>query len=635
MELASSYLNMIAKKINEIIKTCTLFAVAFLFFIFCLYLPFFQKIGLNFRYDFLSICVVIVVIQFFLRITKWKFGWVLRLLFTLLLFSLPLSGIWESAQSETYLLYGLIPFSDASSYYHSALGFLNNRLVGGFSAGRTLAVGIYSFLLFIVNNNLQIALVFLCALSAIVVFLASEEIQSIFGVPAAVLFFILCFLFYRDFAGTLLTENIGFPFGLLGFALLTRGLYNKENNSLLFGYIVFCYALFSRPGALFSIPMIIVWIVIFRKRDRLGLLKKILVSILLLITIVGFISYIQTGRVQILSSNFAPNLYRITAGVDDWHIIFNDHPELILIDDNQRNKIVMQYALDRFMQEPRMSLKGIALSYQDYFSFGRPGLFGFIEGEQIHSTKTTVLIGTIVLMVLSAFGVVKIMKKIKEEINVFWLLSGIGLLLSIPFVFSGGGMRFYAASMGFQFIFPIIGLDECISYLPFIKKKYLMVKESLNPNFLINAMIFFLGMLIFIYCSLIFISNPEIISRLNCDLHEMPIDIVLSKGTYVMVSDDVQEKGIDLMPLLNSNRARFSAHGLSVQISTELEKIESPYIIYSGWNFISNEGVILVLHPEDAIDFSISRIRTCFKSSPFPTLKQIGFLFSPQVHFSY
>jgi hypothetical protein len=180
---------------------------------------------------------------------------------TCALFALRLVAMWRMDKVNPHLVGGLLPYSDASSYYTEALRLLE---FGQFSwatvnAGRPLWPGTVATLLSITGGDLQIAVALLTAIVACACYCFARETQLSFGTSAATVVLLALYLFYTQFIGVTSSEALGLALGALGAGVLLRAV--RENSRVLFwsGLFLSGLALQARPGAFFILPALMLW----------------------------------------------------------------------------------------------------------------------------------------------------------------------------------------------------------------------------------------------------------------------------------------------------------------------------------------------------------------------------------------
>ena len=176
------------RKVGSFAKQVSYPIIAFTLYGFVLALVLPRQIGLTFRYDF---SIVIPFIYLLLGLSFYFSGYKGRLIalsVTLIIFALPLSGLWNSGNSERYLIGGLFPFSDAYHYYMDAKRLLIQQPFSDFTARRPLFSAMLAVILFVTKQNLQVTLALLVLITACSSYIATREIQKEFGTIPAVLF---------------------------------------------------------------------------------------------------------------------------------------------------------------------------------------------------------------------------------------------------------------------------------------------------------------------------------------------------------------------------------------------------------------------------------------------------------------
>ncbi|MRS05234.1 hypothetical protein EG832_18770, partial [bacterium] len=123
---------------SKIIRTLPACLLALVIYGLMLWLPIPLAIGLFVRYNLVLLTLVTLPILYFTFGIKGVWGTFAAFCLTLLLFGLPLSGLWRSGASEPFIIGGLLPFSDAASYYSDALRVVEGYRFSAFSARRPL-----------------------------------------------------------------------------------------------------------------------------------------------------------------------------------------------------------------------------------------------------------------------------------------------------------------------------------------------------------------------------------------------------------------------------------------------------------------------------------------------------------------
>ena len=112
-----------------------------------LLLPIPSAVGLFVRYNLIVLAVISLPLLYITFSVKGQWGTLAAFAITLLLFGLPISGLWRSGVSEPFIIAGLLPFSDAASYYSDALRVVEGFRFSAFSARRPLFPALLTVLL--------------------------------------------------------------------------------------------------------------------------------------------------------------------------------------------------------------------------------------------------------------------------------------------------------------------------------------------------------------------------------------------------------------------------------------------------------------------------------------------------------
>ncbi|HEX7557136.1 MAG TPA: hypothetical protein VF338_10965, partial [Leptolinea sp.] len=165
--------------------------IAWLFLI----IPTPRQFGLAFRYDFIQIVAFIGLIVFLILQLPDKLSRLLLFAFLAAIFVWPIAGLWSSGQSEQYLLGGIIPFSDARSYFTDSSRLSEGvQFITGASR-RPLFTTLLASLQWITGQNLYITIAILTFVLTIAAYLTVRELNFHEGPAAATLFLILIYCY--------------------------------------------------------------------------------------------------------------------------------------------------------------------------------------------------------------------------------------------------------------------------------------------------------------------------------------------------------------------------------------------------------------------------------------------------------
>ena len=500
-----------------------------------LWLPIPAEVGLFVRYNLVFTALIAIPLFYFAFNLKGVFGTLAVLSLTLLLFGLPLSGLWRSGASEPFIIGGLLPFSDAASYYSDALRVVEGYRFSAFSARRPLFPALLTLLLAVTGENLVLSIGILGMMIGIACYLAAREVQRSLGnLPAAVFLFVL-FLFYRRIAGTTMTENLGLPLGVAAFVVLWSGAQKKQLFQTAAGLLILTLALNARAGTFFILPALILWSgFAFRGKRRFSLavvaLNTAAVALGFLLNMLVFKLVADPGGM--VFSNFSYTLYGVVAGGKGWMQILIDHPELAQLDDVARSAQTYALVFETWKAHPFNIVIGALKNWYDYLLPGGSGAFGFVRGSEAQNWVNYAV--RILLSLFAVLGLVKAWRKRREEPFTMMLWAAVGIFLSVPFVppTDANQMRVYAATVTFLITFSVIGVHTASGW--FLKKP----QEKLEKTDGKPAMVFGLTLAAAAICGVLLVkgfAKPEELPLADCPLGQTQFLTRFTPGSLVGV----------------------------------------------------------------------------------------------------
>lgn len=454
-------------------------------------------------------------------------------LVTLLLFALQLSAVWRSITSPSryFLLGGLLPMSDASSYYQGARNLLEGNTLSVVASWRPIFSSTLAFVLSLTQQNLQIALAILVLINALASFLLAREVQQTHGTLAAVVSLSMIFLFYRYYIGTTMTENLGIALGTTGLAILWRGASQKAIYVSLFGIFVLTLALNTRAGAFFILPALIIWgMLSFGSSSRFSVHFLIVgISVIFLGFYLNSIIFKITGSTDATANgNFSYTFYGMVVG-KNWAVVFDDHPYLKNLSDIKRTQEIYKLALEKLGNQPLNILWNIINFWKIFLIQGL--VFAFIGSVKIH----------LPLRLISLFALFKCYRQRWDLNNSLMIAFAVGILISVPFIGPSPGvptMRAYAATIPIIALFPSLGLSfiaQKFSWHEFLQKPQIKKQPSLLMVFGLILVFFSTGGPIITK----FLSRSSQFSQISCPNGLETVYFPLYGGSSInLVPDD-------------------------------------------------------------------------------------------------
>ena len=584
-----------------------------------------KEIGLAARYDFTPVLIAIALLFYpAYRLSSWT-GTLASLSLTMILFALPLSGLWNSGVGEEYIIGGLVPWSDASGYYWDARLLLEGSNLSGFSSRRPLFPGLLATLLGLTQQNLQITLAILVAITAISCFLAAREVQRHHGIAAGLLVLTILFLFYRRFIGTTATENLGLILGAVGFALLWRGAQQRQINNSLLGILLLTLGLNARAGAFFILPALILWgawsfrgSVRFSQRFLIGGASAVLLGFIInsiLLKILG-------SPDGVAFSNFSYTLYGLIVG-GNWTQVLTDHPELNGVSEPELSQRIYALAFEALRANPLGLVHGSLRAwkiflFEDY-------VFSFITNLKFN----------FFLQILSLFALVDCYRQRQEPTASLILVATLGILASVPFVppWDADTMRAYAATLPVIAILPALGLE-------FISKKmewHPLVQVPTQENFSQILIGFSILLAIFVFLAPIttkVFSHAPQLADVQCKDGTNPVYLRIPPGSFInLVADNsIQQTHLPQVRINDfRNGMGTDFRGLYPDFSKELSVLSPSTTIMNTFNLRNLEQGILLIADSTKMLPKSGFVGACQKGETYPATQKYGFFYTDSI----
>ena len=474
-------------------------------------------IGFNHLPPALTNIVVFMMIFIGLSIVlHWrKNHFIFPLLFVYLgLFLVPLVWLWRGLEFDDNVLLGIFPFNDGMNYLTDAYRLLMGLDTMILYNGRPFFSGLLSFLMWIFDGNIQIALALICAGAALSIFLLALEVREIAGPFSAGMASTILFYFYLPFLGRVNTENLGLILGVLALTLLLNGARKNSLPTLAIGSFTLSMALNARAGAFFVLPALVLWIWFHRK--TFGWKASL---ILIGVMSIGFM--LNTYLIKTIAlnekdtfSNFGHSLYGMASGYKGWAYVYTVHPEL----DNTTN--VLPLALELIRENPIPLFIGILLNYKDYLS--PVGMFYIMD---FHGQQTWV---SWILYLIMLAGFYRLVRSCHEKhwSLVLFLLAGI--FLSLPAIpHNDNGLRVLMATN------PITALVAGLAFLP-IQNPQIRDVGSIRTVFLSAYAVAISAACVF--GPMVVVNSPRVLPLLpvlDCPEGTEQVSVMVTPGNYI------------------------------------------------------------------------------------------------------
>ncbi len=514
---------------------------------------------------------------------------------TMAFFACALAGLWISGSSDTTTLSGLLPIQDALAYYSDALQILSGGIVSAHTAMRPFFAGMLALLLSVSGRNLLLALSVIAAIGGISSYLAGREFLRTHGPAAATFMVILLFLYFRFHTGKTMSESLGMPLGALGCVLLWRSISTRQSWIAVLGLGLVSLALNVRPGAMFILPVLLLWLAWYfggKQWFSIPVLLSGIAAILIFFVLNLFTIRIMAGSQDIPFSNFAWAFYGLASGGNSWAYIFQAHPEVTQLTPSEQTRAIYALAFELIKQDPALIVKGALHNWGMFFSNSWYNVFSFVSGENY-------LVGIWarwLLYGLSVLGIVRWVVNRYDPYGSLAVLSTLGVLISVPFVPPADAyrVRLYAATIPFCCLLPLLGLNFIIEKLKPTGASEIH-EERRDPN--ITAMFSVLIMILTIFAPPIlkFVGSTPTPVEASCPEAMDSITINYDRGTFVnIIGQNVSL--LDWMPNYHQGTFRRSMHGnTDMNLIRLMGGIEASNTLFYGLDFQSRQPALVVV----------------------------------------
>jgi hypothetical protein len=550
--------------------------ISLLVYVAILIIPIPKEIGLAARYGLTTVLIVIALLFYPAYSRSGWIGLLASLSLTLILFALPLSGLWNSGDSYDEAVGGLLPWSDASVYYWDARMLVEGSNFSVYSSRRPLFPGMLAALLGLTQQNLQFTLAILVAINAISCFFVAREIQRSHGVAAGVLALTTLFLFYRNYSGTAYTENLGLVLGVVGLALLWRGARQRQINHCLLGILLLTLALNARAGAFFVLPAIILWgawsfrgAARFSRRFLIGGSSVVLLGFLLNLILLKVIASPEAVPL----SNFSYTLYGLIVG-GRWTTVLSDHPELNVISEPELSRRIYDLAFEALRANPFGLVTGSLRAWKEFMFDSYT--FSFIQNFKFN----------LGFQILSVIGLFSCFQQRRDPNASLIVVATLGILASVPFVppWDTVAMRAYAATIPFVAILPALGF----AFLAKKMKLQQLVKAPSPENSSQGLVGFSIILAVFVFVAPIttkvFSRAPQL-ANVSCQDGTQAVYLRISPGSSINLVADNSVRQTHLPDVRISDFRKGLANFAYPEFKKEMVSLSPSTTIMNTFNF--------------------------------------------------
>jgi hypothetical protein len=403
--------------------------------------------SINPRYFSLAACTAIFALCFLVLLVSWTNG----------------------GTQDFSAIGGLIPHSDAASYFEGAERLLQDGVLTDVSQRRPLNVAFFAARLLIANENIYYAIMLQAVIVAVALFLATGQMQRLQGNSIAFVFLAINFAFANNCLPRTLSEALGLSMGLIALALYCSSISRRSKIVYAIATAVLTLALLARAGAMFALAASVIFALFFFAnswKERCSAVGLTLVAISLGWLVNSMLVRLY-GESGLVFSNFSYVIYGLSQGGKGWQQAFKDFEPLMTGTESQVAAMVYQKTFESVRSNPLLLVIGLAKSFSLSLLYFPAGLLRLIaeatDGGAPRSLVPSALVGALLIPPL-LYGAWRLLARrpfVLEPLQWFFLLHLIGFIASLPFFYLDGGIRLTAATFPFTAAAIVLILAAC------------------------------------------------------------------------------------------------------------------------------------------------------------------------------
>jgi hypothetical protein len=387
---------------------------------------------------------------------NWARGTVAFAVLIPVLSCLTLVIAWLGWKANSFAICGVIPISDAASYYISAQTFLREGFLDPSGQRRPLHIVTASLWLYLSGDNFKLLLLIQSLAFSAVALLATAVVAAVHGFRAGLLLFALLLVFTEPYLPTMLSETNGIIFGLLALVGFLFALHRASFFYFCFGAFFLAMGFAVRPSALLVLPCVLVAGAVMFGTSRIKRLA-VVACLTAVVVLPSGISILLNRTMSHGEGGFNANLsytvYGLVTGGTGWEQYQKDNPrKLDGLPEAERSHLILEASWQHFRAHPVDLVRGLAKGQvlgplQSFAQMARLAFLG-AAGDPLKIIPAAAIIAISFLFA----GVLWCQWVLRRHVGtstfrLFWILILLGYLVSIPFFYKDGGLRLHAAML--------------------------------------------------------------------------------------------------------------------------------------------------------------------------------------------
>jgi hypothetical protein len=367
-----------------------------------------------------------------------RYGLLFLALLVLVSILAPMFGHWMGGRSLPNAVGGLLPWNDAAGYFNCARALADGVALDSFCQRRPHYTAYLTSLLSAAGRDLQLMLLIQALVLASGVFLFAKAISARWGFAVAIVAIAPLAAFAGSHSVTTLTENLGLVLGVVAMVFLLNGSQSRHIGALATGVFLLTLALSARAGALFVLPLLLLWPLLlpdFAWQARIRRSAVLLIAIIAGLAVGPIISALLGGDPGDTHANFSYTIFGVISGGKGWLYIYDVHPEFFRrgIPESQIARDVYAATWRVFLESPELAIQGLTKGFLIYL-------------ERILKYVPW-LPARIFIVLCWLTGIVHILRHRQEPTKLMLGLIALGIATSAPIIAFDAGTRVYAATI--------------------------------------------------------------------------------------------------------------------------------------------------------------------------------------------
>ncbi len=502
---------------------------------------------------------------------------------------------WTNGGTQDYsAIGGLIPYNDAAAYFEGAERLLQDGTLTNFSERRPLNAAFFAARLLVADENIYYAIILQATVVALVLFLASREMNRLQGSSIAVVFFAINFAFINNCLPRTLSESLGISLGLIAFTLYCSSIARRSKTEYALATVILTLALLVRAGAMFALAASVVFALFFFANSWKARCSAVALTIaaIALGWLINAALVRMYGTDGLVLSNFSYVIYGLSQGSKGWQQALKDFP--LNGNESEIAALLYQKAFETILSNPLLIVIGLAKSLLQSLLYFPPGLLRLlgeaIDGGTPRSLVPSALAAALLIPPL-LYGAWRLSAKRPfslDPIQWFFLVQLVGFIASLPFFYLDGGIRLTAATFPFTATAIVLILAACKSSAALPKP---VPARSYSYQAATIAAVIVVASLAAPQISRMRNSEPGI-EPITCEQGEQQVRMLVGAGTaHINILDD------DIKSVLPNIRRSDFRVAQSSEIKDFWQNLGLPATILTGLDHNSGHRQIVVGPP--------------------------------------